>query len=207
MTGTVPCLNRGRLSARAHQATPGQRGSTYCSVPAATRACSRRGLVTQREPKRSVSADRDRRIGAADARAPWQSAAVCRCSGSARLSTSPGTLSSRHGRCRERPGGAIALSGPRTGGRRRDIRDERVRDRRVAADGIRRHREVSPLPGDALLTRSGVDARPAVSGSDLLRQGGAAAGSWKAGNCRARLAQREKASAGSPLGSVHAESG
>jgi hypothetical protein len=53
----------------------------------------------------------------------------------------------------------------------------------MAADGIRRHREVSPLPG------------------------GAAAGSWKAGNCRARLAQREKSLGWLTLGSVHAESG
>ena len=33
--------------------------------------------------------------------------------------------------------------------RRSDARDKRVRDRRLPADGIRRHREVSPLPGDA----------------------------------------------------------
>jgi hypothetical protein len=37
--------------------------------------------------------------------------------------------------------------------------------------------------------------------------GGAAAGSWKAGNCRARLAQREKSLGWLTLGSVHAESG
>jgi hypothetical protein len=108
---------------------------------------------------------------------------------------------------RERSGGAISLSGPWMGGRRHDNRDERVRDRRVAADGIRRHREVSPLPGDALITRSGVDARPGVSGSVLLRLGGAAAGTWKAGSCRARLAQREKSLGWLTLGSVHAESG
>jgi hypothetical protein len=109
--------------------------------------------------------------------------------------------------CGERSGRAVSLSGPRTGGRRHDIRDERVRDRRVAADGIRPDREVSPLPGDALITCPGVDARPAVSGSDLLREGGAAAGSWTAGNRRARLGQREKSLGWLTLGSVHAESG
>jgi hypothetical protein len=91
---------------------------------------------------------------------------------------------------------------------RRDVRDGRVGDQRVAADGIRRHHEVAGLlPGDALATRSGVDARPAVSGSDLLRRSGAAAGSWKAGNYRAWFAQREKGRWLATLASVDAESG
>jgi hypothetical protein len=82
------------------------------------------------------------------------------------------------------------------------------RDRRVAADGIRRHHEVAGLLlGDALATRSGVDARPAVSGSDLLRPSGTAAGSWRAGNYRAWLAQREIGRWLAILGSVDAESG
>lgn len=91
--------------------------------------------------------------------------------------------------------------------RRSDARDKRVRDRRLPADGIRRHREVSPLPGDALITRSGVDARPAAIGGDLLRQGGAAAGSWKAGNRRAWLARMGESPGWLTLGSVHAQSG
>jgi hypothetical protein len=77
----------------------------------------------------------------------------------------------------------------------------------VAADGIRRHREVSALPGDVLITRSDVDARSAVSGSDLLGQGGAAAGSWRRAIVRARLARREKSLGWLTLRSVHAESG
>lgn len=49
--------------------------------------------------------------------------------------------------------------------------------------------------------------RAMMASSDLLRQGGAAAGSWKAGSCRARLAQREKSLGWLTLGSVHAGSG
>ena len=90
---------------------------------------------------------------------PWQSRGWRAC-----LPRCLPTLSSRHGRLKGavRPGDPLV--GPRTGGRRHDSRDERVRDRRVAAAGIRRHREVSPLLGDALITGSGVDAGPAVSG-------------------------------------------
>src|ERR1700759_2304150 len=67
MTGTVPCFNRGGPSARGSPADTREAcRSTCCSVPAAMRAYSRRGPVTQREPKRPASAGRDRRVGAGD---------------------------------------------------------------------------------------------------------------------------------------------
>jgi hypothetical protein len=57
----------GRPSARGSPAdTRAAPRSTCCSVPAAMRAYSRRGQVTQREPKRSASADRDHRLRAVD---------------------------------------------------------------------------------------------------------------------------------------------